>query len=431
MFQRKEDALERIVYLATILRAIFAHSQKRAAQTEPERLKEECLQHLKAVGEAIQAFRADHDGQIPDWLSQLYPKYLKDLKTLRCPADGTGGSLSVLSELYDPHQPVSYLYEFNPKKMGKMVAQWPFEKNLPEETTFKAEKTRQLRFFGSMVPVARCFYHGGLVLSVAYSGRTYASQINWEGTPEANAAVREFFQLAIKRNPDGWEAEFDVTAMARYFHDQGNGREFQALLEMSPRLSMEGLTILKDLYQSAGELKKALGTCQRMVRQFPQSVEAHLELAKLSLATKDYEAARAAVERIQKLQPENEAVRSLRIELQAIAEVGALENEADQILYLGKLSELLLTPSARNALGGELLPKVRAVRTALRQSHGDPKSAAQAEQLYQAFEESLISHRGQWSHLNSASGLVNDYVQSIAQDSLGRLWFGTHYENPE
>ena len=43
MFQRKEDALERIVYLATILRAIFAHSQKRAAQTEPERLKEECL----------------------------------------------------------------------------------------------------------------------------------------------------------------------------------------------------------------------------------------------------------------------------------------------------------------------------------------------------------------------------------------------------
>ena len=45
-----------------------------------------CAAHLASIGKAVAAFEKDH-GKLPDFLSDLHPRYVPDKKLFHCPAD--------------------------------------------------------------------------------------------------------------------------------------------------------------------------------------------------------------------------------------------------------------------------------------------------------------------------------------------------------
>ena len=91
--------------------SIFAQLPLNANSPERERLQNGCEENFKTIGKAIATYRADHDGNMPDWLSDLYPKYLSDPELLLCPADKERGN-PIYKALTDPKMRCSYLYDW-------------------------------------------------------------------------------------------------------------------------------------------------------------------------------------------------------------------------------------------------------------------------------------------------------------------------------
>ena len=125
------------VLITLIFEVLILHSMADAGPMEREQLKKACMENLKVIGKALIANRADHNGEMPDWLSELYPKYLQDSTILVCPADKSGGTPALLSAYKDPKLPCSYHYEFNPMKF--VGGQGNFDRDSPENPTFKEE----------------------------------------------------------------------------------------------------------------------------------------------------------------------------------------------------------------------------------------------------------------------------------------------------
>jgi hypothetical protein len=154
----------------------LALEKYRAAQTQALQEKraretpqlEACLGNLRHIHAALVRYRVDHNGQMPNWLSDLVPQYLTS-ETLLCQTDTTGSS----PYNRDPKMRCSYSYEFNPtpmalqyqEKYGKTTREW---------------KEKQLKELGDVVPVVRCMHHGARVLNLGYGGRPYPSPLKWE-----------------------------------------------------------------------------------------------------------------------------------------------------------------------------------------------------------------------------------------------------------
>ena len=47
-----------------------------------------CYASLHSISEAIQLYAVDHAGKFPDTLESLYPEYVRDVRTFRCPSSG-------------------------------------------------------------------------------------------------------------------------------------------------------------------------------------------------------------------------------------------------------------------------------------------------------------------------------------------------------
>jgi hypothetical protein len=133
--------------------------------------KEACSRNLKAIYDAIEAYRTDHNQEVPNWLSDLVPQYLNDAGLLICPVSRrTGRTEAPL--LADPHISSSYLYEFCPVPLGAMAPNSP-------KSTRRDWKRRQMDLVGPIVPIVRCRNHSG-VLNLAFDGRIYESPPSWE-----------------------------------------------------------------------------------------------------------------------------------------------------------------------------------------------------------------------------------------------------------
>jgi hypothetical protein len=135
-----------------------------------EREKALCRQNLETIFHALRAYQADHR-DLPMWLSDLVPKYLKDANILICPAcTRTGATES--PPLADPKLPSSYLFEFCPVPLGEAYPAGP-------ERTRREWKRRQMGVIGSAVPLIRCRHHRP-TLNVGFDGKIYEAPIRWE-----------------------------------------------------------------------------------------------------------------------------------------------------------------------------------------------------------------------------------------------------------
>jgi len=129
-----------------------------------------CIRQLEKVHQAIQAYRRDHK-DLPNFLSDLVPKYISDPDLLVCPITRKTKRTHSVEHLKDPKMPLVYLYEFSPLPMGDI---WG-----GGQVRMRDFKRRQMGLVGGEVPIVRCFLHER-VLNLAFDGRVYESGMNWE-----------------------------------------------------------------------------------------------------------------------------------------------------------------------------------------------------------------------------------------------------------
>lgn len=144
------------------------------AQTNPTAQaladKETCTRNFEIIYQAVQAYQAEHK-DLPNWLSDLVPKYINDTSILVCPVCQRTGQTEE-PKLADPKLPASYLWEFIPV---------PLNDDAPNarHRTRREWKRRQMGVVGSAVPIVRCRHHQP-VLNLAFDGRIYESPAQWE-----------------------------------------------------------------------------------------------------------------------------------------------------------------------------------------------------------------------------------------------------------
>ena len=143
---------------------------------EPSTDKDEsaaCMENLKKINAAIQAYRRDHP-DVPNWLSDLVPKYLADTNLLICPVTRRTGHESPFGVL-DPKVHSSYLYEFTTTPIPEIVkGSWP-----GSDMTMRDWKRQQMKLAGQQVPLVRCLLHQP-ALNLSIGGKVYESPVYWE-----------------------------------------------------------------------------------------------------------------------------------------------------------------------------------------------------------------------------------------------------------
>lgn len=156
-------------------------------------------ENMLAIYKALKAYQKEH-GKLPDWLSDLVPKYLADTNVLVSPFFRRTGK----QELYgneDPRLLTSYIYEFSAKPIPTVIHNaFP---NLPAGMTMREWKTTQIAEFGPVVPILRCFIHNP-VLNVSSDGEFFESGGYWETDPKTA-------ELRKKRLSSGSKAESKTT----------------------------------------------------------------------------------------------------------------------------------------------------------------------------------------------------------------------------
>ena len=191
-------------------------SSARGAETAPAtqsadlaaQEKQECIEHLKTIYKAIQAYEADHK-DLPNWLSDLVPKYLDDPNVLLCPVCRRTGKVES-PPLADPKIPCSYLFEFCPVPLGNSA------RNAPNRTR-REWKQRQMGLLGSVVPIVRCRHHG-VALNLAFDGTIYESPPMWETVFTNRINIARLTAASLFANDSSTTVEPPVeTAQPRQF----------------------------------------------------------------------------------------------------------------------------------------------------------------------------------------------------------------------
>jgi hypothetical protein len=140
-------------------------------------------QHLERIYNAVRSYYRDHK-DLPDWLSDLVPKYLPDTNDLLSPVELRTGK-SVLYGREDPKIHTSYIYEFNAGPAAE-----EFNKGRAVPLTCKQWKLMQLEKFGLVTPILRSHVDKP-VLNVAYSGQIYETGLLWENDPRTAALIKQ------------------------------------------------------------------------------------------------------------------------------------------------------------------------------------------------------------------------------------------------
>ncbi len=168
----KRNHFGTLAMAAAVLLSSSVRVQSLAAEpsAEDENERQVCIKQLEKIHQAIQAYRRDHK-DLPNWLSDLVPKYIPDNDQLICPVTKRTKRTHQFQHLRDPKLPNAYLYEFSLLPMGDV---WQ-----GGQIRMRDYKRRQMGLLGGEVPIVRCHLHDP-VLNLAFSGRIYESGLNWE-----------------------------------------------------------------------------------------------------------------------------------------------------------------------------------------------------------------------------------------------------------
>ena len=176
-----------------------------------------CTQNLVAIGKAVEAYKKEQ-GNFPDWLSNLHPKYLPDADIFLCPTDKLGGK-PIVTRNADPKMPVSYSYYFRPNNRAQI---------------------KEDRFvYGDVIPLVGCRHHlyneDRECLYLSFSLSVYESHINWHyapehtyGSPEAAIAA---FENALAQYPDDRRFFELYPLLLALYTKVGNEQSADAMIE--------------------------------------------------------------------------------------------------------------------------------------------------------------------------------------------------------
>ncbi len=216
-----------LLVMAVLVIGIGSQAPHARAQTPPsldEQEKEIDRQQMRQIHEAIMSYKADHD-TLPDWLSDLVPKYISDAQLLVSPRERRTG-ISRLWGYADPKIKTSYVYEFSANQAGSTV-----NRNRDEPISMREWKSLQMEEFGPAIPLLRCHLYPK-VLNLAYSGDAYETELFWENDPATLALVEKlgpgdgspeakYLTLTVQTASGEPIPNVDVTASEReseYFH---------------------------------------------------------------------------------------------------------------------------------------------------------------------------------------------------------------------
>lgn len=226
-----------------------------------------CTQNLVAIGEAIQVYHKDQ-GDFPEWLSDLHPKYLADEQVLICPADDVDGK-SLFPSNIDPKMPVSYGYQFHPQ--------------------YRARKSEQRLVYGDVIPLVRCRHHANedfICLNLSFAYKIYKSTNAWETAPEEIYGSHETaiaaFEDALTRHPDDKRFSRLYPDIVRLYMKVGNDQAADVLikrLQSSMKLDLDGYRMLFDVMAEMERYKEMLEIFKEAEQQYPDAQLIHGRLS--------------------------------------------------------------------------------------------------------------------------------------------------------
>ena len=228
---------------------------------------ETCKQHLVEIGKAIQAYH-DENGDFPEWLSELHPRYLPDTNLLLCPADKVGGK-ALFPPNIDPKMPVSYGYGMHPG--------------------YRESTPKNRAMYGDVLPLVRCRHHENQpfeCLNLSFAFKVYPSSQVWEYTPEEMYGTPK---EAIKALEKGLQQHADNE---RFF--QVSRYVYRALTRLYVEVGRE-----KDVDNLVNRFKSTMK---------PDNLQAHFDLGTmLKMANRDKEVLEV-FEKLEKRYPDNDYV---------------------------------------------------------------------------------------------------------------------------
>ena len=235
-------------------------NQTRTLTQEQQKNIEICRQNLLVISEAIHAYQKEY-GDLPEWLSDLHPKYLPDANILICLADTNGGKAGYPLNV-DPKMSVSYGYEFHPE--------------------YRTYKSRQRLVYGDDMPLVRCRHHANddfQCLNLSFSSKIYESTNVWESALQDMYGSREAAVTALKetlkKHPDDVDFYELYPLLVSLYIEVGNESAVDALIErfksvMKPNIV--GYITLCNMLNAIGRHEDMLTVVKTAERQNPDNI---------------------------------------------------------------------------------------------------------------------------------------------------------------
>jgi thiol-disulfide isomerase/thioredoxin len=308
-----------------------------------------CKRHLTRIGEAIRAYRSEHQGRNPVWLSDLYPDYLSDADAFLCPSDSQRGDSGFGSDA-DPHLSTSYAYEFTPSRFDSASSHY--------------------RTFGSIAPLVRCWHHldvplasgqGETVLTLDHAGNVDALAPEWETDSHLIERLFETIRGGIVSGDSAMLVGIRFGALDLLNDDMR--AQIATMLE-----SRKGETenagaqkLLAAFARRAGRTNDAIAAYENAARLLPDEPEVHFLLGVLYQQSGRRADARNAYEQGLRLQPDTVDV------LRELATFYADDGNSARVQELYELLKTIFRPESfgHRLVMGDVAYLADDIRTAL------------------------------------------------------------------
>ena len=252
--------IHHILFLLLAFNMFFFNAE--AHQNDVKR----CRQKMVAIGEAIEAYQQEQ-GDFPEWLSDLHPKYLADEAVLICPADNVEGKAVLETSNRDPRLPVSYGYAFHPR--------------------YRAVKSEERLVYGDVIPLLRCRHHANetfdyLNLSFSYKFYTSASRYTPEEIYGSPAAAIRALETTVVEHPDDPRFFRLYRDLIRLYMHVENTQAVDALLarlKSSTALDIKGYLLLFDGLVKTKRYEDMLEIFKAAEQLYPNAQPIHTILA--------------------------------------------------------------------------------------------------------------------------------------------------------